>query len=445
MRSSVLVVAASVVASLLGVVAPAAAQIMPTPPGWQIERGVLLSRHGVRSPTQPNAELDKIAATPWPKWPVEPGFLTPHGEELMRLMGSYYRLMYGGRGLVQADNCPQPNTVAAWTDIDQRTRASGAALLAGMYPRCANLPLRNQANFTVPDPLFRPTPTASCPMDPAANRKAILDRIGGSFASVDRDYAPQLSMMRSVLCPGDTVTAAAPGGRCADAGMASQVHTEASGRVRLSGPLGLSALAAEAFLMQSAEGMPKDLVAWGRLAHPAALGELVSLHVMASDLTEKTKTIARERGSNMLSLILLVLQSGHNFPGAQPTGQPVRFGLLMGHQSNIYNVASLLDLTWRIPGAQPNEASPGGALAFEQFHEARGGKRYVRLAYYSQTLEEMRELKRLDYRDPPGMITVPIPACSAEAVNGACPLETFAKIVKAAVDSNCVSVGVGSY
>jgi 4-phytase / acid phosphatase len=166
---------------------------------------------------------------------------------------------------------------------------------------------------------------------------------------------------------------------------------------------------------------------------------------MGQDLTEKTGAIARARGSNLLSLILLVLQSGHNFPGAQPTGQPVRFGLFVGHQSNIYNVASLLDLSWRIPGAQPNEASPGGALAFEQFHEARGGRRYVRLAYYAQTLEEMRELKRLDYRDPPGMMTVPIPACSAEAVNGACPAETFAKIVKAAIDSDCVTVGAGSY
>jgi 4-phytase/acid phosphatase len=444
MRLSVLVVV-STVASLLAGVVPASAQIMPTPPGWQIERAVLLSRHGVRSPTQPNAELDKIAATPWPTWPVGPGFLTPHGEELMRLMGGYYRLMYGGRGLVQADNCPQPNTVAAWTDIDQRTRASGAALLAGMYPRCANLPLRNQADFTQPDPLFRPVPTASCPMDAAANRKAILDRIGGSFASIHRDYAPQLSMMRSVLCPGDTTTAAAAGGRCADAGMASHLEGQPAGWMKLTGPLGASAMAAEAFLMQSAEGMPKDQVAWGRLAHPAALEELMSLHMLAADLTEKTKAIARQRGSNMLSLILLVLQSGHNFPGAQPKGQPVRFGLLMGHQSNIYNVAGLLDLTWRVPGALPNEASPGGALAFEQFHEAQHGKRYVRVAYYSQTLEEMRELRRLDYRDPPGMVTVPIPACSAEAVNGACPLETFAKIVKAAVDSNCITVGVGNF
>ena len=78
---------ATVVASLLAGLMPAAAQLEPTPPGWQIERAILLSRHGVRSPTQTNAELDKLAATAWPSWPVAPGFLSPRGEELMRLMG----------------------------------------------------------------------------------------------------------------------------------------------------------------------------------------------------------------------------------------------------------------------------------------------------------------------------------------------------------------------
>jgi 4-phytase/acid phosphatase len=156
------------VASLLAALMPASAEILPTPPGWQVDRAVLVNRHGVRSPTEPNERLDRYSATPWPAWPVEPGYLSPRGEELMRLMGGYYRVLYGGRGLVQADDCPTAGTVAAWTDLAQRTRTSGAALLAGMYPRCANLPLRNQANFTVPDPLFNPQPTASCPMDLAA-------------------------------------------------------------------------------------------------------------------------------------------------------------------------------------------------------------------------------------------------------------------------------------
>ena len=83
--------------------APASAQLLPIPPGWQIERAVLLSRHGVRAPLESNEEMNRFAATPWPAWQVPPGFLTPHGAELMRLMGRYYRVLYGGRGLIQAE------------------------------------------------------------------------------------------------------------------------------------------------------------------------------------------------------------------------------------------------------------------------------------------------------------------------------------------------------
>lgn len=432
------------VALLAAALMPASAEILPTPPGWQIERAVLVNRHGVRSPTAPNDELDKYSATAWPTWPVEPGFLSPQGEELLRLMGTYYRVLYGGRGLVQADDCPTAGTVAAWTDLSQRTRTSGAALLAGMYPRCANLPLRNQANFTVPDPLFNPQPTASCPMDLAANRTAILARLGGSFASVQRDYAASLSMMQSVLCPGGA-TRGAGGGSCGEAGTPNSIVSGTEDGVRLRGPIGYASTAAENFLMQAAEGMPKDQVAWGRLAHDASLRELLTLHQLDQDLTQKTKPIAQQRGSNLLSLIGAILVNGHSFPGHAATGQPVRLGFLVGHESNIHNIAALLDLTWQIPGFLPGEASPGGALAFEQFREVRSEKRYVRIAYYAQTLDEMRHRSSLSYRDPAGMVQVALPACSADLVNNACPLETFLKIVKTAVDPGCVTATPGNY
>ncbi|MCA0250050.1 MAG: histidine-type phosphatase [Proteobacteria bacterium] len=430
----------TVAASLLAGLMPAAAQLEPTPPGWQIERAILLSRHGVRSPTQTNAELDRLAATAWPNWPVAPGFLSPHGEELMRLMGGYYRLLYGARGLVQADNCPAPGTVAAWTDTDQRTRASGAALLAGMYPRCGNLALRNQADFNVPDPLFHPQPSASCPMDPAATRNAILARIGGSLASIERDNAGPLRMMQSVLCPNGTMATAAGDGTCGEAGKPTAIETDADGRTWFKGPFGLGSRASEAFLMQAAEGLPKDQVAWGRLASDASLQELLTLHLLEMDLTEKTPEIARQHGSNMLNQIAVTLESGHKFPGALPVGQPVRFGLFVGHETNIYNVASLLDLTWQVQGFLPGEASPGGALAFELF--SAGSQRYVRIAYYAQTLDEMRNRKRLDYRDPPGMKTVELPACKAQSHLHACPLERFLEIAKAALSAQCLTPGI---
>ena len=57
----------------------------------QLRYVVIITRHGVRSPTwTPSASIN-IAAEPWPEWSVPPGDLTPHGRVLMQLMGTYYR------------------------------------------------------------------------------------------------------------------------------------------------------------------------------------------------------------------------------------------------------------------------------------------------------------------------------------------------------------------
>ena len=52
---------------------------------------VIVSRHGVRSPTWEPARLNQYSAEPWPSWNVSPGDLTVRGRTLIKLMGSYYR------------------------------------------------------------------------------------------------------------------------------------------------------------------------------------------------------------------------------------------------------------------------------------------------------------------------------------------------------------------
>jgi 4-phytase / acid phosphatase len=416
---------------------PASAQIPPVPPGWQMERTVLLSRHGVRSPLKSNEEMDKHVAQPWPTWPVPPGFLTPRGAELMRLMGRYYRVLYGGRGLVESDICPPLNTVAAWTDVDQRTRMTGAALFAGMYPRCATPLLRNQDDLTVPDPLFHPAPTPSCPMDLAANRAAVLARIGGDFSSVLREYAPQLNLMQATLCPPGMT---APGRYCGLPSEPPAVQPGWHGGVYIAGPIGIGSTAAEVFLMESAEGMPADQVAWGRLSGDAALGDLLKIHRLEFDLAQKTERIARQRGSNLLAQIVATLQDGHKFPGLAKRAEPLRLGLLVGHDTNIANVARLLNVGWQIPGFQANEASPGGALAFEMLRDVHTNRRYVRLAFYAQTMEQMRRAAPLDLREPPGMVAVDLPDCASSLFEKACPLERFVEIANKAIEPGCVTI-----
>jgi 4-phytase/acid phosphatase len=428
------VLAAVLLSVLLG--EPAAAQILPVPPGWQMERAILLMRHGVRSPLKHDEQVDRRVATPWPTWPVPPGFLTPHGAELVRLMGRYYRVLYGGRGLVEASICPPRNSVAAWADIDERTRASGAALFTGMYPECANPLLRNQDDFTVPDPLFHPQPTSSCPMDGAANRAAILARIGGNFDSVLREYAPQLNLMQTTLCPPGQAAARNCGLQAEPPG----VQIGQNGRLTITGPIGIGASAAETFLMESAEGMPASQVAWGRLSGDDAIRDLLKIHRLEIDLTQKTHEIARQRGSNLMTQVVTSLQNGHKFPGLQQLAQPLRLGVLVGHDTNIANISRLLNLGWDVPGFQPNEIPPGSALAFELLRDDRTGRSYVRLAYYAQTLEQMRRAIELTFDRPPGMTAVRLPGCAGDLYENACPLERFVEIAKAAIEPACVTI-----
>jgi 4-phytase/acid phosphatase len=423
------------VSALLAGAVPAAAQV-PIPPGWQAERAVVLVRHGVRSPTESNAELDRHVATPWPVWPVPPGYLTPRGAELMRLMGGYYRALHGGSGLTQTDDCPPAGTVAAWADNEQRTRESGKALLGGMYPRCANLAPRSQADGK-PDPLFHPQPSPSCPMDATSNRAALLARIGGDFSSVLREYAPQLSLMQATLCP---PALAAGRTRCGLPAEAPAVQVRPDGRLTITGPIAIGSSASEDFAMQNAEGLPANQVAWGRLSGDAAIQNLLKIHRLEVDLADKTPPIARQRGSNLLDQIVTTLQDGHKFPGAPNIAEPVRLALLIGHDTNIANIERLLNLKWQISGFQPNEASPGGALTFELFREVGTGQRYVRLAYYAQTLEQMRQATVLNLAQPPGMMAVDLPACAAYAHERSCPLERFVEIAKAAIDPACVTI-----
>jgi len=411
------------------------AQVLPVPPGWQLERAVLISRHGVRAPVESNAELDQHSASPWPLWPVPPGTLTARGFELMRYMGTWYRVLYGGRGLVQSDDCPPTGTVGVWTDSDQRSRESGVALMRGMYPRCMQDILHYQADAT-PDPLFNPQPTASCPMDPAATRNAILARIGGNFTSVTHEFSPELTAMHAVLCP----PGVAGGGRCESPAALSTLEVRPGGRASISGPIGYGSTAAEAFLMEAAEGLPPNQVAWGRLRDDAQLVQLMQIEQLNVDLTQRTLTIARQKGSNLLAQVVDTLQDGHQFPGIGRRPYPVRFALLVAHEENISYLQSLLKLGWQIPGFPQYAAPPGGALAFELYREVQSGLHYVRVAYYAQTLLQMRDGVELNLGQPPGMDSVQVPACAAYARDKACPLSRFLEIAKQEIEPACVTI-----
>jgi hypothetical protein len=114
----------------------------------------MLMRHGIRPPTKATVTPPGIAAEPWPLWDAPYGHLTAHGAEAIRLLGRFDRDSLAKRGLLPREGCPKAAAVVLWSDTDQRTIATGDALLGGMFPGCG---LRNgHLARGAKDPLFNP-------------------------------------------------------------------------------------------------------------------------------------------------------------------------------------------------------------------------------------------------------------------------------------------------
>ena len=116
--------------------------------------------------------------------------------------------------------------------------------------------------------------------------------------------------------------------------------------------------------------------------------------------------------------------SGKSTPGA--SGQPGDVLLVLaGHDTNLSNLSGMLGLSWRLPGYQPDDTPPGGALIFSLWRDPGTGQYSVKLRYLAQTLDQMRNAKPLSVAAPPASQDVPLPGCY---VTG-CPWETARRIL----------------
>jgi 4-phytase/acid phosphatase len=405
-----------------------------------LEKVVLISRHGVRSPTETHPPLADIASRPWPGWPVAPGELTPRGEKLAALMGEYYRKLFADRGLIEAKGCPAANDVFVWADVDQRTRRTGEGLLRGLFPGCG-LTIKHRP-IDAPDPVFHPVRAGVCSIDGDRGRTAVLDRAGGNLDVVLQRYRRSLGKLQSVTdCCAPRLCREPRAKRCTLLNMASEVAVrQKDGGVGLAGPITIGSTASEVFLLEHAEGLPPREVAWGRLTSSTELRSLLRLHRLQFDLIERTPYLARRQASALVNQVLDALRpasartSNANVPADPPPGS--KLVIYVGHDTNLANIGGMLDLHWKLPTYLPDETPPAGALAIELLREPVSGRHFVRMTYLAQTLDQMRHMRPLSLARPPAHAKVAIPACSNRG--GVCPWQDFEANVKKALDPDCV-------
>jgi 4-phytase / acid phosphatase len=399
------------VAVLLCGARPASAE---TPQSSGLRMVIVLSRHGVRSPTHP-AELQAYARQPWPAWTGHPGDLTNRGALLMRQYGAYYRRAYAA--LLGAPNtCPASGAVFVWADLDQRTRATGDAIVQGLAPGCGISV--NHASGDA-DPLFDPLPGIGV-VNKAASLASIEGAVGGNLSGLTDAYAPQFAAMERVL--GCTAPASCK--------QISRVPTTVAtggddGLATISGGLDMAADVAENLLLEYTDGRAE--VGWGRVDH-GRLIELLQLHVLAKRLEHGNRYTARAHSSNIMAHILQTLEEGATGSAVAGTRVPPqsRFVFLAGHDTQLAEIAGLLGLSWLIPGDQFNNTPPGSALIFELYAPGAGGSPFVRTFFTSQSLDAMRA----GTGENPLRVPVYVPGCPSLD----CPFATFTQVVDGAID-----------
>lgn len=403
--------------------------------GYVLERVVILSRHGVRSPTKQTDLMNNVTPDKWPQWPVQAGYLTPQGEHLMTLMGGFYRDYFRSHNLLPAQGCPTDGSLYVWADIDQRTRLTGQAFLAGVAPEC-DLKIHHQADLKTTDALFHPVEAGICKLDKQQTQQAVEKQLGAPLATLSQRYALPLAQMGEILN-----FAASPyckemqtkGLSCDFASFTpNQIHLSPNGqKVSLSGPLALSSTLSEIFLLQYAQGMPE--VAWQRLSGEDNWRSLMSLHNEQFNLMAKTPYIASHKGTPLLKEISAAL-AGQQGTLKRPAHNRILF--IAGHDTNIANIAGMLGLNWELPH-QPDNTPPGGGLVFELWNNPQDHQQYVSVKMFYQTMEQLRNGEKLDMHHPAGMVQVTIAGCENSNSSGLCSLTDLQKKVSQAIQPVC--------
>jgi len=400
---------------------------------------VVVSRHGVGTPLVPARELADWAAQPWPVWSQPPGALTPRGAQLAREMGRYYRLFASEAGAFTAAGCPAPGTTYVYADNLDGTKASAQALLDGFAPNC-NLVYQARSDARV-DPLFHPVEAGVCSLDPLTAQLRVLERAGGDLNRLTRDMKPSFDALQPVLqcCKPALCTAFGRGERCALADLPTVLSPEPDGAgLALLGALPIASAAAELLLFEYLDGLPLSDVGWGRVT-PSQMRETWRLQTAQFDLAQRTPYLARKKGSALLSKVAAAVTSARmlGFGLPDPAVRDAKFIAYVGHDTNLWNLASMIDVSWTQAGYQRNQTPPSGALMFE-VRETPDKKLRVYTSYVAQSIEQMRAATPLTADSPPPRTPLRLPGCSTTAPGFPCTIEEFAIATRNVLDRDCL-------
>src|SRR6202022_3647217 len=202
----------------------------------------------------------------------------------------------------------------------------------------------------------------------------------------------------------------------------------------LRGPLRIGSTLSEDFLLEYINGMEGKDLGWGRL-DAGKLLEIMRPHAAYADLERQTPYVARLQGSNLLSHVLRSMEQAVKASAVKGSLGEVgdRILIIVGHDTNISNIAGLLGISWLLEGYPRDDTPPGGALVFELWQQPQG-EMAVNTYYVAQSLEQMRKTTPLTLDSPPLKSPIFVPGCSTADQKMTCPWKAFQHTIESAID-----------
>ncbi|MBR0560187.1 histidine-type phosphatase [Neokomagataea anthophila] len=354
-----------------------------------LEKVVFLARHGVRSPTKPIADLREMTGFNWPDWPVQPGEMTPHGEQALAAMVKAVHARYVEQGILPAGACGEvAQNVVVWADAaDHRTQRTGQIWAEHIAPSCGVV--AHWAS-SAQNPIFNGLSVHDIS---SAEHMAILhDFITLSSRPIPASVLSGLASLQSWVAPGGCTV-----GHKSKACLQAPVSLEwKDGKPRLKGGIATAGTLAENLLLMQTEGFSeKDFGSEGRdVEH--GLQRVLPVHEYESSLLRRAPAYARVRNGQMADAIQAFL-SDHVVSNIPDVTSQTRILVLAGHDSNQDAMMALFGVSWSFRD-QPDSTAPDTVMAFERWRRPNGREEVV-IRVYHQSVAQLRNAQEPDLKN----------------------------------------------
>ncbi len=360
----------------------------PNTENYKLKEVVVFSRHNIRAPLSSNGSINEIA-TPheWFKWTGKSSELSLKGGILETEMGQYFRKWLEDEEFIPENYVPADGETRFYANTKQRTIATTQYFSSGMLP-AANVDIEQRGEFGKMDDTFNPKLHFTSPAYEEAVLKQINERSGEN--GIESEVSKlNYDLLTDILDYKDSE--GYKSGELKDFALDdTEIILEDGEEPNMKGSLKTACQLSDALVLQYYEEPDEKKAAFGKEVTPEQWAELAQIKETYGHVLQSAPLLSL----NMANPLLKEIKGELDNEGR-------KFSFLCGHDVNITNILSSLDVTeYELPYTLETKVPIGSKLVFEKW-EANDGKEYMAVELMYQSTAQLRQNAMLGLDNPP--------------------------------------------